>query len=119
MKEIVADRNLIAYCGLYCGACRSYLNGKCPGCRENEKATWCGTRKCCIGNNYLSCADCTFIEPMKCKKYNTFISRVIGFVFNSDRNACLAKIKEIGYDEFAKEMAANKTQTIKKNRKKE
>lgn len=23
--EIISDKNLIAYCGLYCGACRSYL----------------------------------------------------------------------------------------------
>jgi len=114
MKEIVADKSLIAYCGLYCGACRSYLKGKCPGCRENEKASWCDIRKCCVENNYASCADCVSIEPMKCKKYNTFISRVIGFVFNSDRNACLDKIKEIGYDEFAKEMALKKMQTVKR-----
>jgi len=116
MKEIVADKNLIAYCGLYCGACRSYLKGKCPGCRENEKATWCDIRKCCMENSYASCADCASIEPMKCKKYNTFISKVIGLLFNSDRNACLNRIKEIGYDEFAKEMTINKMQTIKRKR---
>ena len=116
MKEIVADKNLVAYCGLYCGACRSYLNGKCPGCRENEKATWCDIRKCCIENSYASCADCASIAPMKCKKYNTFISRVIGFLFNSDRNACLNRIKEIGYDEFAKEMTGIKRQSIRRKK---
>jgi len=116
MKEIVSDQKLIAYCGLYCGACSSYLKGKCSGCKENEKATWCNTRKCCIENNYSSCADCATIEPMKCKKYNTFISRVISLLFRSDRNACLDRIKDVGYDEFAKEMALNKRQTIKKNR---
>ena len=114
MKEIIADKNLIAYCGLYCGACKSYLKEKCPGCRENEKATWCKTRQCCIENNYSSCADCTSLSPMDCKKYNTFISKVIGFFFNSDRNACLNKIKEIGYDEFANEMTNTKKQTIKR-----
>jgi len=28
MKEIVADSKLVAYCGLYCGACKSYLKEK-------------------------------------------------------------------------------------------
>jgi hypothetical protein len=115
MKEIVADKNLVAYCGLYCGACRSYLKDKCPGCRENTKATWCAIRKCCMDNHYLSCADCTSIEPMKCTKYNPFISKVIGWLFNYDRNACLRRIKDTGYDEFAQEMALNKKQTIKRN----
>ncbi len=117
MKEATADKNLIAYCGLYCGACRSYLNGKCPGCQKNEKATWCGIRKCCISNSYNSCADCTSIAPMKCKKYNTFISKIIGFLFKSDRNACLNRIKEIGYEGFANEMAASKMMTLKKGKK--
>lgn len=40
MKEIEADKNLIAACGLYCGACRKYLSAKCYGCHNNEKATW-------------------------------------------------------------------------------
>ena len=38
LKPIVADKNLIAYCGLYCGACRSYLKGSCPGCQEQCKS---------------------------------------------------------------------------------
>ena len=114
MKEIIANQNLIAYCGLYCGACPSYLKGKCPGCRENEKATWCKNRQCCIENNYLSCADCTTIEPMKCKKYNTFISKIICFLLRSDRNACLNRIKEIGYEAFATEMAEKRIVSIKK-----
>jgi hypothetical protein len=114
MKEIVSDKKLIAYCGLYCGACRSYLKEKCPGCKENEKATWCNIRKCCIDNKYSTCADCASIETKKSKNYNTFISKIVGLLFNSDRNACLDRIKNVGYDEFAKEMALNKRQTIKK-----
>ncbi len=34
MKEIVSDTNLVAYCGLYCGACSSYT-------REGHKVTFC------------------------------------------------------------------------------
>ena len=113
-KEIVADKNLIAYCGLYCGSCGSYMKGKCPGCKENVKATWCKTRQCCMENKLQSCADCTTIELMDCRKYNNFISKAFGYIFNSDRAACIAKIKEIGYDGFAIEMASNKRQTIKR-----
>jgi len=114
IREIKPDVNLIAYCGLYCGACGSYLKGKCPGCRDNLKATWCQTRKCCEENKYRSCADCRQIELNDCKKYNTLFSRIIGFVLNSDRAACITRIKETGYENFAVEMANNRRQTIRR-----
>ena len=41
MKEMTNNSQQIAACGLYCGACKKFLNGKCPGCKENEKASWC------------------------------------------------------------------------------
>lgn len=111
-KEITAAKDLIAFCGLYCGACRSYLNGKCPGCRDNAKATWCKVRTCCLENNLLSCADCKTIELHACKKHNNFISKVFGVIFNSDRAACIGRIKELGYDGYALEMASDRKQTI-------
>jgi len=114
LKPIVADRNLIAYCGLYCGACRAYLKGSCPGCRDNVKATWCKIRQCCQEANLDSCAECSTIKLEECKKYNNFISKVIGVVLNSDRSACIHRIGKIGYDQFAVEMAENKRQTIKR-----
>ena len=113
-KEVIADKNLIAYCGLYCGACRSYLAGKCPGCRENVKASWCKVRQCGIDNKFQSCADCNLMSLAECKKYNNFIAKIFGLVFNSDRSACINRIREIGYDHFAAEMAADKKQTIKR-----
>ena len=114
LKEIKVDRSLIAYCGLYCAACRSYLTGKCPGCKENVKASWCKIRQCCIDNNLQSCADCTTIELMECKKYNNFISKAFGIIFNSDRAACINRIRTIGYDDFAVEMAGSGRQSIKR-----
>jgi hypothetical protein len=113
-KEIVADKSLIAFCGLYCGACKSYLAGKCPGCKDNLKASWCKVRQCNMESNFQSCADCTSVELMDCKKYNNFISKMFGIVFNSDRAACISRIKEIGYPEYAVEMANSKRQTIKR-----
>lgn len=115
MKEIVADRSLIAKCGLYCGSCSKYLKGNCPGCEKNEKASWCAVRSCCLENEYASCAECkNFTNRMECKKFNNFMSKIFGFVFNSDRNACIQMIKEKGYDGFAVFMAENRIMSLKK-----
>lgn len=111
-KEIIADTSLIAFCGLYCGACRSYISGKCPGCRENAKATWCKIRSCNLENGFKSCADCTLTGLKDCKKYNSFIGKAFGFIFNSDRAACIGQIKILGYGKFAVEMAQSKRQSI-------
>jgi hypothetical protein len=113
-KEITSDENLIAYCGLYCGACRSYLTGKCPGCKDNVKAGWCKVRQCGIENGFQSCADCDIIALKECKKYNNFISKAVGFILNSDRSACINRIKETGYVDFAVEMAQHQRMTIKR-----
>jgi len=112
-KELIANKAMIAFCGLYCGACPSYLKGKCPGCRDNVKATWCKVRQCCLEIGLQSCADCTS-KLMDYTRFNNPFARFIGFVLNSDRKACIERIKEKGYDHFATEMTNNKTQTIKR-----
>ncbi len=115
MKVIVADSNMVAYCGLYCGACKSYLKDKCPGCHKNSKATWCKVRSCCIENGFLSCADCKkFEDPNSCKNFNNVFSKAIGFFLRSDRRACIYQIKRIGIDGHAQNMASNMRQTIKR-----
>ena len=113
-KEIITDKNLVAYCGLYCGACRAYLKRKCQACKDNEKASWCKVRKCCIENNFTSCADCNIKLLEECKYFNNFMAKLFGFIFRSDRTACINRIKKIGYDAFAQEMAESKRQTIKR-----
>src|SRR4030066_402126 len=106
MKEIISNPDLVAYCGLYCGACKSYLKDKCPGCHENRKATWCKVRLCCTENQYATCADCRqFTDPLDCGKYNNFISRIFGIVFRSDRAACIRQVREIGLEGHADRMA--------------
>jgi len=115
MKTIIEDKDLIAYCGLYCAACKKYLSGKCPGCHENVKAGWCKVRTCCIENSYSSCADCRIVGDLKdCKKLNNFMSKMFAIVFRSNRFACLALIKEKDYDEYAREMAEKKIMSIKR-----
>jgi hypothetical protein len=113
MRQIVADKNLIARCGLYCGACRRYLREQCPGCHENAKAGWCKVRTCCIDRQYASCADCSeHTDPMACGKFNNVISRLFGFVFRSDRAACVAAIRQNGPEAFASDMARRRTPSM-------
>ena len=115
MKEIVADPNLVAYCGLYCGACRAYRTDRCPGCHKNEKATWCKVRSCCMDASYGSCADCrTFSDLKSCGKFTNFFSRTIGFFLRSDREACIRQIREKGLQGHAEDMARNGRQTLRR-----
>jgi hypothetical protein len=105
----------VAACGLYCGACRKYKTGKCVGCLDNEKNSWCDIRKCCIEHGYVSCADCTeFADLKKCKKFNSFMGKVMSVMFNSDRFACIYRIREVGHEAFACEMDEKGLQTIKR-----
>ena len=115
MNTIVADAKAVAYCGLYCGACKAYLSEKCPGCAKNDRAKWCKIRQCCIDNKLSSCADCKeFTDVSQCKKFDNFMAKIFAFIFRSDRKACIEKIKKIGIEKFAEEMASNKLQSIKR-----
>lgn len=115
LKTIIEDPKLVAYCGLYCGACNSYRKGRCSACHNNDKATWCKVRRCCIENGYSSCAECKeYEDPDSCKNFNNVISRTVGFFLRSDRRECIYQIKRIGIDGHAHNMASNMRQTIKR-----
>jgi hypothetical protein len=114
-KDITSNPALVAYCGLYCGACGAYLKDRCLGCHDNKKASWCKVRTCCMELHYSSCAECKdFADPMQCGKYNNFISRAVGFVLRSDRSACIKQIKAVGMQGHADIMTAQKKQTIRR-----
>jgi hypothetical protein len=52
------------------------------------------------------------VDLKECSKYHNVISKIFGYVFNSDRAACIAAIKEKGYDAFAAEMSQSGKQSI-------
>lgn len=113
MKQITINKGLVAACGLYCGACRKYLMGKCPGCRENEKATWCKIRTCCQTKGFTTCAECS-CDVKGCKTYSNFIGKLFALIFRSDRAACIRYIREHGEQAYAEEMTRRKAQTMKR-----
>jgi hypothetical protein len=108
------DVNLVAKCGLYCGNCGKFKNGKCAGCEQNAKATWCKTRTCCIENGYSTCADCIVSNPRECKKFSNFVSSVFEVIFRSDRPASIDYIKQYGREAFIQMMIEQNRMVIKK-----
>jgi hypothetical protein len=115
MREIVSDPSLVACCGLYCGACGSYLRGRCPGCRDNEKAKWCKVRSCCRDRRFASCGDCKdYPDPRACRDFNSFMAKLFGFVLRSDRAACIEQIRRLGVQGHADEMSGTRRQTIRR-----
>jgi hypothetical protein len=113
MKQVSNDTSLVAFCGLYCGACRAYLKEYCPGCRENTKAAWCKIRLCGIDYKYASCADCKeFKDVDDCKKFNNIISKIFAFVFRSNRKACIEQIRAKGLNGHAEIMMRVKKHTL-------
>lgn len=114
MNTIKSNKENIAYCGLYCGSCRSFLKNKCPGCLKNEKATWCTIRKCCISNKIRTCAECKENNIENCKDYNNIFSKVIQFISRTDRKKCIEMINKKDAKHFADHMSKNKLVSIKK-----
>ncbi len=115
MQEKTPDTKLIAFCGLYCGECGRYKSKKCPGCRENERASWCKVRKCCLENGKASCAECgVYASASECKKFNNIFSKLFGFIFGSDRQASIDFLKQSGPDAYAAEMTRRGKQSMKK-----
>ena len=115
MKVVESNTNLIAYCGLYCGACRSYLTERCPGCHENQKAGWCKIRVCCREQHLATCAECSqFPDPRGCRKFNNFVAKVFGVLLRSDRAACIEQIRQLGLEGHADNMSEHKRQSIRR-----
>jgi hypothetical protein len=115
VTAIRADAELVAYCGLYCGACRSYLADRCRGCHENARAAWCKIRSCCIERRVTSCAACAeFDDPRQCRKFDNIVAKLFGLLFRSDRAACITQIKQLGLEGHAAAMAAARRQSIRR-----
>jgi len=114
-RPVISSTELIGYCGLYCGACRNYLKGKCPGCKRIEKdgkqasrlrrkaIERCAIRRCSSNTGYTTCAQCG-INIERCPYRNTLASKLQTWLHGSNHHACISYIREKGEVAFAEHM---------------
>jgi hypothetical protein len=118
-KQIIANEDLISYCGFYCGACPKFQKDECTGCKgDNPKCAAgykaCKVRPCCLENGYSTCADCKKYETVKdCKDYNPLMIRFGQFVTRTNRRKGIEMIKEKGETGFMNFMIDKKWVTVK------
>ncbi len=68
------DKNLMAFCGDYCGDCEWKEKVNCKGCKENcGDMFWgeCQIAKCCKKNDFNHCGECL---KMPCDKLNALFN---------------------------------------------
>jgi hypothetical protein len=116
---MVNNINLIAYCGLYCGACSfkvafdeknrlhlkdmpskydQYKNAElefCPGCRLDNQRGGCKIRNCAISKDLTNCGECIDFTCAILKEFN-----YDGMLHHADCIPNLIMIKEKGMDYF-------------------
>ena len=112
--------NLVAYCGLYCGACPIYSKGKCTGCKAPNSTIHykpCKVKPCCVKNDYSTCAECNKHQSMdECKDYNPLFIRFSQFITQTSRKKGIEMIKSDGEKAFADFMADKKWFNMKRNK---
>jgi hypothetical protein len=71
-SKVALDPSLLSPCGVYCGVCLAFKNGKCEGCRDMTAArtkkgkVFCNISVCAIEKNLAACSDCA---DYPCEKY--------------------------------------------------
>ena len=99
--------NVLAPCGVYCGACPSY--GKtCLGCASNDKtqkrgSKWgCKIRNCCYGSKELKY--CIFCEQFPCKihrnKLTDYHPNDLRFTYRHEIPDIFAKLKTMSIKKY-------------------
>lgn len=118
ISEYEINKELVSYCGLYCGACKKYVNKECNGCKSESKVTpkWCKVKPCNEEKEITSCAECTeFSDVKKCKKLYPLSYKFGEVIAQMSRKDGIEMIKNKGYEEFAEFMAGvNKGLCLKK-----
>jgi hypothetical protein len=98
---------IVGKCGLVCSKCSAFVRGKCLGCLSGKQAfKSCGVRKCAETKNIPNCSGCGDYPDLKqCGKLNSFISKIIGLMSDSNRLGNLNRIREAGLQKFEEESA--------------
>lgn len=102
MKIELNDQDLIAPCGLYCGECEAFQDGRCGGCISRQglclKYTKiCKIYNCCVGAKELRfCSEC---KEFPCGKFTKFFNTPI---WHDEVVSNLRLIKKTNAEEFLK-----------------
>ena len=101
----------IAACGLFCTNCGAFKRKKCQGCQIAPGFSCCPVRQCCAEKGITACADCgSFSSPRdfrECKTVNSFVAKLFGLIFRSNRPAALAILRDQGQDVYLCEKRAS------------
>jgi len=111
----IENRTLFSYCGLFCGNCkRGYARNSDVSklCKNGCGFASCSIRKCAQEKNLESCAECD--DYLSCKLLNSFMSKLFGFIFRSNRIGTLNLIRNSGYDHAADLLKKSGKMTVPK-----
>jgi len=121
---VTDSHDLIAFCGIYCGACsfklafdendRRHLQGMpekyrehadaplqfCPGCRRDAHDGDCAIRQCARQRGLIHCGQCA---EFRCAWVRSFESDGVPHHVEAARN--LARLKDVGIDVGGRELA--------------
>ncbi len=106
------DRNLIAPCGLYCGECLGFQDGRCRGCLSRKGLCLKYTKICKI---YSCCVDkkglriCSKCKEFPCEKFTKFFDTAAWYG-EVVRN--LQRIRKIGIGKFLEKQVKRVSQLI-------
>jgi hypothetical protein len=104
----MAKYKLLAYCGLYCGGCRSYFQNSdvnCHGCRVEETLVDdCPTKICAEKRQLLHCGEC---DEFPCQMLNDFYND--GIKHHALALTNIKRIKGIGLSAWMQEQEVKHT----------
>ncbi len=100
---------MVARCGLVCSNCGAMRSGRCQGCHSDRPMfKCCPVKACAVERQCDTCADCReYYDLRHCRKLNSLVSRIFGFIFRSDRIGNLNRIREVGLEDFIAERQAS------------
>ena len=105
------DKNLIAYCGTYCGVCEWKDKVGCKGCKANAgNMFWgeCNKAKCCIEKEFAHCGECV---NMPCQ----MLQELFDDAEHGDSGARLHNLQNWKNGNFVYEKLGNAAQEQAKN----
>jgi hypothetical protein len=113
LERNLQNENLIAPCGLYCGECLGFQDGRCDGCISRKGlclkySKICHIYECCVvERKYRVCAEC---KDLPCDKIDAFFETP---EWHDEVMNNLNKMSEIGIEQFLKNQTKQVMELIK------